>query len=548
MSTILIERSADLTIAGETVSISDGTAVLDETTTYAVADITIPLTTEMAEAIDPRSNIRGVIAASARDTARTFDLGVRTRTIDHDARTIRLRLASDEELVDDYAPLTEDSTALDHQDSLRAIVNGILTTVGLPSDLEPGDDAPFPLSWDSVNLIPNPGAEAGTTGLLTHDVSVTDDTLWQASGSRSFQLHTPTSTDSYGYYNLLTLGAQTDRTYTASGTCFLNGANGGAVSAQARRIVIAITTSTGSVFTQSHQAPNAAGATRLAVTFRIPANALAAAVFYYHGHTTGWVWWDDLRISEGDGIKNRDIGRLDGAMASTDLYDFEWDDAANGSKSRRTAINPVPPETLIWPPGVSAWEFLLPITAVAAKRLFCDELRRWRLVDSDYSIPGVVVASIHSASGGEDAITRDGTLWADGVVARFTWTDEFGGAQEQIDTAGTPGKVIVREFARPYPGPGVAAAILNRLQGQGRTQSATVITDYTATPGMEASNTLPGTEDQTGRVSSVRFDLKAAFMDIGTRGLTDSAPDSWLGWDADEDWDDVDAALNWEDA
>ena len=525
--TVLIPRTATVTIAGGELQLEAGTVTLDERTTYAQADLTLGLD-DIADSIDPREGTRAIVTAQSRDgSPREFNLGIRTRTIDHSARKVTLRLASDEELVNDYAPLSDITTALDYQDSLEAIVNGVLGTAIPGASLTYANDVPFPVSWDSENLIDNPGAEAGTAGMSVNDCSVSDSTLWAASGTHSFMLNTPTSNNSYGYYNLLTLGASRDRTYTASGTCYLSGPNGGGTpSAQARRIVIAITTSTGPLFIQSAQAPNAAGATRLSISFKIPANALSAALFFFHGHTTGWVWWDDLRLSEGDGIRDRDTGRLDGNMPDDDLYTYEWDDTTNNSTSRRTAISGVPAETLIWPVGVSGWEFLLPITNAANRRLFCDEQRVWRLVDDTYSIPSVVVANTTLASQGDDEITRDGNLWADGVVVEYEWTDVFGATQVMYDTAGIAGKVRTVKFNRPYPGPGAAAGILGRMTGQGRQQTATVITDYTASPAMETSINLPGTEDQRGRLVAVTFDLFSAFMSLTARGLTSITPGS----------------------
>lgn len=529
--TILIPRTATISVGGDAMDIAEGTVTLDETTTYCVADVTLALDDD-SDGIDPRTGVRGVITASVQGgTPRSFDLGVRSRTIDHEGKTVRLRLASDEELVNDFAPLADITTALDHQDSLYDIIDGVLGEVIPGAALEAGTDLEFPVSWDSANLIDNPGAETGVHGMSVNDVSVAQSNLWAASETYSFLLFGPTSADSYGYMNLFSLGAMRDRTYTASASAFINTPLSGSSSALRRSIAVIITTSTGPVIYASERADNSGGVvSRLAVRFRIPANALDVALFFYHGHTVGNMWWDDLRLSEGDGIRDRDIGRLDGAQADDDLYEYEWDDTPGNSTSRRTAINPVPAETLVWPVGVSGWDFLLPITSAAGRRLFCDEQRKWRLVDENYTIPGVIVASAQFTRSGDDSISRDGNLWADGVVARYTWKDDFDAIQVKEDAAGTEGKVLVVEFDRPYPGPGAAASILLRMSGQGRTQTASRITDYAATPGMQGNISLPGTEDQVGRLTGVQFDLNIAYMDIATRGLTSIVPGSiaWL--------------------
>jgi hypothetical protein len=49
--------------------------------------------------------------------------------------------------------------------------------------------------------------------------------------------------------------------------------------------------------------------------------------------------------------------------------------------------------------------------------------------------------------------------------------------------------------------------------------------DWTTTPGMEASLTLPASEQTRGKVASVRFELgDSGLMDVGTRGLIDIHP------------------------
>jgi hypothetical protein len=94
-----------------------------------------------------------------------------------------------------------------------------------------------------------------------------------------------------------------------------------------------------------------------------------------------------------------------------------------------------------------------------------------------------------------------------------------------LDTAGTPGKVVVRNYTRPYPGPGTAAAILTRRNGTGRTQDVTGIARWDATPGQGVSVRLPDANEQRGRVDSVEWLVDdTGLMTIGTRELIEIYP------------------------
>lgn len=227
--------------------------------------------------------------------------------------------------------------------------------------------------------------------------------------------------------------------------------------------------------------------------------------------------------------------------------------APNNSVSERRPANGVErlPELFDWKPGQSLFDFLQPLINASGLRLFCDESRVWRLVNpNEYEVPGYVVAQAKfNATEGEDLITRNEDTWADAVVVIYSWSDSGGESKTAYDVAGDPtGKAVVRELSREYPGPGAAQHILNSLQGRGRTQTVTVLGQYGATPGQDATISLPGTYPQTGKVRRVTFDLSSGLMDVETRGLTDALPGSWATWNPSQKWVDVTPTLKWKDA
>lgn len=222
---------------------------------------------------------------------------------------------------------------------------------------------------------------------------------------------------------------------------------------------------------------------------------------------------------------------FDGSTPDSSTYIYDWaGDTAHAAASTRDPVVDRPPELFTWLPGVNAWTFLEPLLSSVGLRLFCDELRVWRLIDPiSYTVPGAIAITPNNATDGTDEITReDPELFATGVVVRYTWRVSSGAPmQVNYDVAGTPQRVYVVDYERPYPGPGAAAKILARRNGTGRAQDVTGLVVWAATPGMSASISLPETAEQRGAITVVEFSLDDdALMRVGTRGLVQIPPGS----------------------
>ena len=159
-----------------------------------------------------------------------------------------------------------------------------------------------------TNMATNPGAENNISSITTVSATGARDTTWSSSGAASFRI-TPTSTsnDTYiaygGDLGGFRMGLQAGKTYTISGTVRLAAAQTSSLSGNGSRQITAwYTSSTGShSLTRGTQAANAAGQSRVSVTYSIPATATAAWIRLYNGASldNGVVWWDDIMITEG---------------------------------------------------------------------------------------------------------------------------------------------------------------------------------------------------------------------------------------------------------
>lgn len=534
MTRLIVPESTIMVGDVVTAPLPGSTATLDETTTYATANVTIPLTSDAdVEGIDPRDGIRMIIDTSIEGAAsRSFDLGVRSREVDHKSRTITLTGASDEALLGDYAPLTTDSTPRALYGSVRDVVEYVLDTVipGASLEATPADDPDVTPYWELTNELPNP---SGSVDASLWDAAVNCSIFLQTggafSGSTCIGIISSAAGDLAFYAmpvaNRQSVRAGDQKTFrTAFKSNYASGrtvrfslrwfdSQGNWYTADAHSPVVTITD------TAWHDGYYVTGIAPPGAVSCIPYVTVTGSTAASQGY-----YCDNAALYDGDFT-----GYFDGDTTDTDYYEYEWNNVAGLSTSiRKPILIERAPSLLIWRAGVSAWEFLLNVCSSVQLRLFCDELRKWRLVPSDYVLPGAIVASPPTSREGTDRIDRDGDLWADGVVIRYRWTDNDGAPREQLDTAGVPGKVQLVDFDQAYPGPGAAAFRLGRLQGQGRTQTAVCFTDYLATPGMEARYTLPGTFDQVGRLQAVTFGLTDGFMEPSARGLTDTPPSAYI--------------------
>jgi hypothetical protein len=465
--------------------------------------------------------------------------------VDHKAKTVTLQLASDEALLMDYATLVEDTGARAHQGSVRAVCDYVLARIG--AALAPGGpDADVTAYWALSNLITDPSATSAAS--FTAGAGVSGPPTIQTSGGVSGSSFVRFSSIAAGLTVIRAASAENTSpgsTYTLS--AYMRGPAG-----ITGRVTLWIANGAGNVVQQYDSVPvtlNPSGWTRIHVSGEVthPDAVTVQALVYGNATAAGQTFdGDGFLLTEGTEL----VPWFIGDQPDDAHYAYAFTGDLNESTSTRTPAVDRPPELFIWYPGVTAWDFLAPITSLVGFRLFCDELRVWRLVDpAAYDVPGYVVVSEVNATEGVDIIARDDPdVFATGVVCRFRWVDASGVARSATDTAGTPEKVVVLEYQRPYPGPGIAATILARRNGSGRTQEVQGLARWRATPGMIASINLPGALEQLGRIISVDWAVDdSGLMSLGTRGLMDVQPGSWLDWAPDDDWVDVPTDTDWED-
>lgn len=553
---------------------------------YATATIQLPLLDDaVLEELDPRDGVRlPFVASDNGGTPRTFDLGLRSRTVDHASKTVTCELAGDEALLSDHAPIVDDTTPFTLAASLRAVVNHVLGVVIPGAALEASaTDANVTPKWQVTQLMPNPSVRGivgnwipgGLNGILTRETfplgelsflpDVTTRTLTGWSGNSGMG-------DGGAYGQTATVvpyvAARPFTEYTISVYAHVAVSKTVRLLSQIFGADGAVLNGGAAVMTKMYNAVTGAQIGGAATTQTIPAGtwvrlvgtfstgALAARIgpYLYAALTNQWTAGNNLRTTGWlvhEGSYPVPVKYFDGATPSDGIYTFAAVGAANASATVRTPITPgIDPDALIWKTGVNAWDFLLPLTSAAGLILYCDELRDWRLVTAEERSLGTQInVSPTNTRAGTDTLTRvDPDVWCTGIIVRYKWDDKDGISHEKLDTAGTSGVLVEIVMNTPYPGPGAAAAILARRDGLGRVQSVTSTTQYNTTPGMSVQISLPGAPDTLGRITAVDFDLAEGYMQLDTAGLIDVTPGDWLMVDADANWNDyMTADTDWND-
>jgi len=552
--------------AGYDLPIKGGTVNLDESRApHVEATLTIPVPDEtLSELLDAREARRVEIELSADylgagSKSRTANLGLRARRRTLETGMLELTLASDEALlIDDVlGGDTVNTDALAYQSSLRAILdNVILDRIG--ASLQPGtDDAPFYVLTDAVNLVKNPRLAAAST-YWSHAgaaATATRQTVGGPAGCPTFWRSTMTGSNPPAFI------ISYDRT-------------GLAVSPTTDYIVsIYVRCSVAATFSMDWLVYNSGGAliqdgpdrapfavpantwVRVAHAVSTPALAASASVRLFTSGTTlgSGVTLDatGLVVSADDHVLGSDLNTYyDGDTTDTGDYAYAWTGTPNDSTSTRTALIDRSPELLHWKPGVSAWEFIQPVFQAAGMRLFCDEQRRWYLVDgSTYIAAGSQQFSDETnLIEANDEIARDNDEWYDAASVTYRWIDgDTGTVQERIDYFAEPGATRTKTWVieRPYPGPGFAEYAVKRAAGKGRTLDLTAVSLYDATPSQPVTVTLPDTPIQTGVLRSVTFDLTDDRMRLTTRGLTDTPPDAYVFGDPSKRYIDIPVGMTY---
>lgn len=503
---------------------------------HVKATIATKATPAILSITDPRTAARIRLVADVDSPSgaqhREFNLGIRARSVSQDSASVTLDLASDEALANDYRPLSDDLTPLNHQASLRAVVGYVLGKAipGAALQAMPSNDGDVTTYTDAENTFRDPRAMGSFVG---GGCTVATDAVWPGNidgvAHKSMWLHTSGSTDSYGY--LLTPGSmngfEIGKTYVVSATGRVHTPQGGTQFPGRVRSLVVFMDVGGYVSVASPPFPSTGTPGRVAVEFTVPTGCKEVFVRAYHGAVGGEVKWSQFRVtpkSTHPGVD--DTVYFWGGKPDTAAYDYSYIGTPDQSVSKRRAVIDRKPDLLVWKAGKSAIDFLHPIVQAHGLRLVCDEQRRWTLRDEHFAAPGVLtIRDGVNLYDGEDTIDRDGDMWFDAAIVYYRWIDYDGTQRQAVDSYALPGATRAVEVVResPYPGDGFAEYLVRRAQHRGREVTATAPADWSVAAEQPITVTLSGAPVQVGATTSVQFALGTDRMTVRTQ-TTDTPP------------------------
>jgi len=543
---------------GYTLDVVDATITLDDSwSPYVQATMTCWTPEEdVLDLLDPRDSRRVVVTVSKAfgdwnpsgaytDQERVLNLLLRGREVDHNTGRVTITLESDEALLQDFGLV---ATAPEHSFglSVKEAVTYALAKVGA---LLAAGAADAEIVTDGTTTVRTNGAAnpciggsvarlSGSRASLAAGATYTRATITDALAVNVAQL-------------VCAASAPADMMPVTVGQSVTVQATGRASAYPQMATVVQFFTSSGAFVTGSQTIGVSTTVNSSTFTPLAPVTAVAPATAAYARWLVGLAGMSARAI--GDTFDVHNVMIESGAVAtqffSGDTPDsaghiYAWTGTAKASTSTHTADSS---DAMTWQPGVTGWDFVEPLLQATGLRLYCNEARQWILQVAGTPQPGQLnISEGVNVTQGADTISR-ARDWYDSVVVAYLRNQDVDGKTIALyDAAGAPGSKMLRlEYDRAYPGPGAAQAVLDRAQGRGRVLALEAISDYTATPGMTLSAALPDSPVQVGVISSVAWSFPDDRMTIGSRGLTDTPPTSWLFATVGRRWQDIPVGTDW---
>jgi hypothetical protein len=537
----------------------NGAIRLDEgSAPHVQADLDLALPDEaLSLLLDPRTSARVHIAAHAEFATstqdRAFDLCLRRRPIRRGPGAYAsVSLASDEALLGDYAPLEDDDTPFGLASSLRDVVDYVLGEAipgGATLAAAPDNDADVTARWPLTNLSVKPRIEA-TTGFRP-GVNATGIGLDGSSGAFVGT--------QYVYWVAGAAGESyiedTDPIPVSEGSDFTASIRyRSQLANRTMRLIIHWLTADGTFVDDEvgepiivQPAPFWGVAVAQGTVPRNRGISKMRLVYSAEAQTPGEAFGlDGILITAGRRLVPYFDGN--GSIPADPNYTYAWQNVAGASQSTRTPLVERDPDSLTWPVGVNALDFLHPHVQAAGFRLVCDEQRVWTLRDETYTAAGsLTIREGVNLIDGEDVIDRDSGLWFDAQATIYEWDDRDGIRQRRVDAYALndpPQLVNTITVNAAYPGPGRSEYAVRRAQGRGREVTATVVSDWRTAAEQPVTIRLEDAPTQTGATSRVEFDLSNDRMTVTTR-TTDTPDTAWLLIPEDETWLDQPIGESW---
>jgi hypothetical protein len=479
--------------------------------------------------LDPRQSPppRVVITAGNTATARTFNLAVVETTVNRREGAVTVSLASDESLLEDYAPDADDYTPFTiASDGLHAVANYVVGRAIPGASVVPLTSGRIDITpyWSVTNMLRNPAVVGSTLNwspgggctlsYVSQGSSGVVRAAMSAAGGAVFMVDTTkynvsgTAGLTYNASVLARCEVPFRGGETASLVLRFLDANNGIITS---RPGPAVQMQSGEYRKLTNSAVAPAGTAKIAPYVNIVGSAAGRAIIL----DLGVLYEGDPRLP---------VEPFTGADLAAGGYTYRFEGDPNDSPSVRVPTLERDPRALVWRAGQSALDFLHPLLQANGWRLVCDEQRYWTMRDDNYRaelghpslVEGVNVIEAGDTKG------RKGD-WCDARTTRYRWTDRNGIRQEREDVYAPTGytRMSLLEVDAPYPGPGRSEYAVHRAAAAGREVTLTARADWATYPEQRITAAAPDPIEHAV-TRSVEFDLDNDRMTVTVQQREDT--------------------------
>jgi hypothetical protein len=165
------------------------------------------------------------------------------------------------------------------------------------------------------------------------------------------------------------------------------------------------------------------------------------------------------------------------------------------------------------------WDFIETITTASGLKVYCDELRRWYLIEDTAIIGDLELNDLDNITAFDKTLSRE-NLWYNEAVIQYedpvlgTIFDKY----YQPGTGNTRTLYKLKEYM-VFPGNGAAQSIVQRALTRGETYTVEAIANFDARPRQTLSVDITGETTKTGIVQSITWTLPSARMSVDIRNL-----------------------------
>lgn len=165
------------------------------------------------------------------------------------------------------------------------------------------------------------------------------------------------------------------------------------------------------------------------------------------------------------------------------------------------------------------WDFVETAATANKFKIYCDEERRWYLVDSTAVSGSLELKDTDNITGFEKNLDRNDKFYNQAIIE---YVDPDGIRTLDIYSGSLTGGTktyYVKKEGYNYPGTGAAQDIVERSISRGETYSVEAISNYEARPRQTLTVDMTGEPVKTGIVQSITWSLPSGRMSVDIRNL-----------------------------